>query len=101
MRLFVNLYDELYPVWLTNEYPDKVETLKEAYEVIKKIIEDTNRELNIDFYHMGDTIWSKDKNRVDISLKGDWIGFTILDCYEPLDMILDIWGGHKYVWQKE
>ena len=90
MRLFVNLYDELYPVSLTNEYPDKVETLKEAYEVIKKIIEDTNRELNIDFYHMGDTIWSKDKNRIDISLKGDWIGFTILDCYEPLDMILDI-----------
>ena len=90
MRLFVNYNDVLYPVSLTNEYPDKVETLKEAYEVIKKIIEDTNRELNIDFYHMGDTIWSKDKNRVDISLKGDWIGFTILDCYEPLDMILDI-----------
>ena len=90
MRLFVNYNDVLYPVSLTNEYPDKVETLKEAYEVIKKIIEDTNRELNIDFYHMGNTIWSKDKNRVDISLKGDWIGFTILDCYEPLDMILDI-----------
>ena len=90
MRLFVNYNDVLYPVSLTNEYPDEVETLKEAYEVIKKIIEDTNRELNIDFYHMGNTIWSKDKNRVDISLKGDWIGFTILDCYEPLDMILDI-----------
>ena len=90
MRLFVNFNDVLYPVSLTNEYPDKVETLKEAYEVINKILEDTNRELNIDFYHMGDTIWSKDKNRVDISLKGDWIGFTILDCYEPLDMILDI-----------
>ena len=90
MRLFVNYNDVLCPVSLTNEYPDKVETLKEAYEVIKKIIDDTNRELNIDFYHMGDTVWSKDKNRVDISLKGDWIGFTILDCYEPLDMILDI-----------
>ena len=90
MKLFVNCNDVLYPVSLTNEYPDKVETLKEAYEVIKKIIEDTNRELNIDFYHMGNTIWSKDKNRVDISLRGDWIGFTILDCYEPLDMILDI-----------
>ena len=90
MRLFVNYNDVLYPVSLTNEYPDKVETLKEAYEVIKKIIDDTNRELNIDFYHMGDTVWSKDKNRVDISLKSDWIGFTILDCYEPLDMILDI-----------
>lgn len=90
MRLFVNFNDRLYPVSLTNEYPDKVATLKEAYDVVKKILDDTNKEVNIDYYHIGDTTWSKDKNRVDISLKGDLIGFTILDCYEPLDMILDI-----------